>query len=69
MTQNRNKLIRLFIGNISNVVIHKILERAIDIEEVRIKYNKEIKTSFEIAKHYRDQINPVDKTSFEQRYS
>lgn len=85
MAQNRNKLIELFIGNISNAIVHKILEKAIDIEEIRSKYNKEIKTSFDIkksssvfvgfqdaqecefvsildiAKHYRDKINPIDK--------
>ncbi len=29
MSQNRNKLIDLFIGNLSNVIIHEILLKAI----------------------------------------
>jgi len=61
MNQNKNKLIDLFIGNISNAIVHEILEKAIDIEEIRIKYNKEIITSFDIAKHYRNKINPAYK--------
>ena len=60
MPQNRNKLIGLFISNISNAVIHEILEKAIDAEDTIIKYQKEIKNSFEIAKAYRSRINPVD---------
>ena len=32
MIQNRNKLIELFIGNLSNAVVHKILEKAIENE-------------------------------------
>ena len=61
MSQNRNKLIDLFVGNLSNAIIHEILEKAIDIEEIAVRYNKEIKTSFDIAKDYREKINPVDK--------
>ena len=60
MPQNRNKLIGLFISNISNAVIHEILEKAIDAEDTIIKYQKEIKNSFEIAKAYRSRINPVE---------
>jgi len=62
MTQNRNKLINLFIGNISNAVVHKILEEAIGVEEIKNKYYKEIKTSFDIAKYYRDKINPINQS-------
>jgi len=61
MAQNRNKLINLFIGNLSNAIVHKILEEAIGVEEIKSKYNKEIKTSFDVAKYYRDKINPIDK--------
>lgn len=58
MGQNRNKLLDLFIGNISNVILHKILENAIDLQEMVNKYNKEVKNSLEIAKIYREKINP-----------
>jgi hypothetical protein len=58
---NRNKLITLLISNLSNVVVHKILERAIDKPEISSFYNKEVKNSFEIAKKYREKINPSDK--------
>ena len=59
MVQNRNKLINLFIGNISNSIIHDILERAIKNEEISNRYEKELTTSFEIAKKYRNKINPL----------
>ncbi|MEK6932825.1 MAG: hypothetical protein AABW56_03475 [Nanoarchaeota archaeon] len=60
MTQNRKKLIDLFIGNISNSIIHKILEKAIDKEEISVKYSKELVIGWEIAKEYRKKINPVN---------
>ena len=62
MGQNRNKLIELFIGNISNSIIHNILEKAIKAEKDYIadKYRKELITSLEIAKRYRDKINPIN---------
>ncbi|MFH1317033.1 MAG: hypothetical protein ABII01_05940 [Candidatus Woesearchaeota archaeon] len=59
MVQNRNKLIDLFIGNISNAIVHEILEKAIDDDNIRRHYDKEMKNSFEIAKKYRENINPA----------
>lgn len=58
MVQNRNKLIDLFIGNISNSVVHEILEKAVENEYLSKRYEKELTTSFEIAKKYREKINP-----------
>jgi len=58
MVQNRNKLIDLFIGNLTNAILHRILEKAIEQEEISAKYKKEMKTSWEIAKDYREKINP-----------
>lgn len=58
---NKNKLLTLFISNLSNAVMHKILEKAIDIPEISQRYNKEIKNSWEIAKAYREKINPPNK--------
>lgn len=60
MAQNRNKLIDLFIGNMSNSIVHKVLEKAIDNEELSKRYNKELTTSLDIAKKYREKINPVN---------
>ena len=60
MVQNRNKLIDLFIGNISNSILHEILEKAIDDEELSNRYNKESLNSLEIAKKYREKINPIN---------
>ena len=37
MSQNRNKLIILFIGNISNAIVHEILEKAINNKEITDK--------------------------------
>ena len=61
MAQNRNKLIDLFIGNIANAAVHKILEQAIDDELLRKYYDKELLNSVEIAKKYREKINPINK--------
>jgi ribosomal protein L16 Arg81 hydroxylase len=60
MTQNRSKLIELFIGNIANAVLHKILERAIEDEGLSNYYGREELTSRSIAVAYRDKINPKD---------
>ena len=61
MVQNRNKLIELFISNISNAIVHEILELAVINELVADKYRKEFITSLEVAKKYREKINPVNK--------
>lgn len=61
MSQNRNKLIDLFIGNMSNFIVHKILEKAINKEEISKRYKKEQTNSLEIAKKYRDKINPINE--------
>ena len=60
MVQNRKKLIDLFIGNISNSIVHKILEKATDNKDLADKYNKELLNSLNIAKRYRNKINPVN---------
>ena len=60
MAINRKKLIDLFIGNISNAILHKILEKAVEDDIVRRYYDKEFTNSFEIAKKYREKINPLD---------
>lgn len=60
MDQNRSKLIDSFIGNISNAILHKILENAIDDKDIANKYLKESKNSWDIAKKYREKINPVN---------
>ncbi|MBI2449096.1 hypothetical protein HYV49_02250 [Candidatus Pacearchaeota archaeon] len=62
MSQNRNKLIKLLIGNLSNSAVHRILEKSItDKEELSGKYRKEFLASFEIAKRYREKINPINE--------
>lgn len=61
MTQNRNQLIELFIGNIYNAIVHEILEKSIDNKEIKDKYNKELKNSLIKAEIYRSKINPVGK--------
>jgi|SRR3989338_4358156 len=58
---NRNKTLILFAGNLANVIVHRILEIAIDKSEIAKVYTKEMKNSFEIAKAYRNKINPTDK--------
>ena len=61
MVLNRKKLIGLFIGNISNAILHRILEKAVEDDAIRKYYDKEFLNSFEIAKKYRNKINPIDK--------
>ncbi len=61
MPQNRNQVIDRFVGNLANAVLHQILEHAIDNSEIASKYIKEVKTSWDMAKKYRDKINPEDK--------
>lgn len=51
-------MIDLFVGNVSNCVVHKILEKAINEENIRKHYDKEFLTSLEVAKRYREKINP-----------
>jgi hypothetical protein len=59
MVQNRNKLLYLFIGNLTNAVVHAILEGAADDEGLSRRYEKESATSFNTAKKYREKINPA----------
>ena len=40
---NRNKLISLFVSNLSNMIVHKVLEKAIDEPEIANFYYKEMK--------------------------
>ena len=54
MSQNRNKLIDLFISNLANSVTHKVLEKATDEENIRNHYTKELSVSLDIAKRYRE---------------
>ena len=60
MVRNRNKLIELFIGNISNAIAHKVLEKAIENSDILNRYIEEENISLEIAKKYREKINPKD---------
>lgn len=57
---NKNKLIEVFASNLANAVIHQILEKAIGITEIAKSYNKEVKNSWEIARGYREKINPIN---------
>jgi len=58
MPQNRNKLIELFISNLTNSIIHEILEKATKQDELIRHYNLELLNSLNIAKKYREKINP-----------
>jgi len=58
MSQNKKSIVDKFIGNLSNAVIHEILEKAINDEQVSKRYNKEISISLDKAEIYREKINP-----------
>lgn len=62
MSQNRNKLLQLLMGNLVNVVVHQVLEKAVQEELLRNHYGQESMTSFEVAKRYREKINPARET-------
>lgn len=61
MVQNKPKLVNLFISNVTNAVVHQILEEAIADENLRDYYDKELYNSIMVAKKYREKINPVNK--------
>jgi nitrogenase subunit NifH len=60
--KNRNQLIEAFVSNLSNAIVHQILETAIDQQEISQKYVKEFKNSWQIAKIYRGKINPANRS-------
>ena len=51
----------LLIGNLTNVVVHRVLEKSVKEEILRNHYDKESLVSLEVAKRYRDQINPIER--------
>jgi len=59
--KNRGQLIELFISNLANSIVHQILEKAISEQIYIDRYDKEMKNSWQIAKNYRDKINPVNR--------
>lgn len=60
---NRNKLIDILISNLATAIVHQILEKAVfDMPEHFEKYSKEFKESWQVAKRYREKINPSDRT-------
>ena len=66
MPQNRNQFIDIFIGNLTNAIVHEILEKSIiNKEELADKYSNkyrnEVINSYNIAKRYREKINPLNK--------
>ncbi len=60
MVQNRNKIIDLLIGNLSNAIIHTILEKSTNNPELTSRYEKESANSLNIAISYREKINPIN---------
>lgn len=62
MVQNRNKFITLFIGNLSNAILHQILEQSINDDALTHRYHKESITSLALAKKYRAKIHPLQSS-------
>ena len=54
-------VIILLIGNLTNVVVHRVLEKSVEEEILRKHYDKESLASLEVAKRYREQINPIQR--------
>lgn len=42
----------------ATAILHEILSKAIEDEDIAKRYEKEVKNSWEIAKEYRKKINP-----------
>jgi len=61
MSQNRNKLLQLLTANLVNLVVHRVLEESAKEEMLRNHYDKESSVSFEVAKKYREKINPLNR--------
>jgi len=61
MGQNRNKILQLMISNLVNAVVHKVLEETVKEEILRDHYNQEGLISLDVAKRYREKINPVQR--------
>jgi hypothetical protein len=59
--KNRGQLIEIFISNLANSIVHQILEKATNEPAYIERYDKEMKNSCQLAKNYRDKINPVNK--------
>jgi len=49
------------IGNLVNVVVHRLLEETVKEDILRDHYNKESLHSLEISKRYREKINPIQR--------
>ncbi|MBI4139393.1 hypothetical protein HY483_00340 [Candidatus Woesearchaeota archaeon] len=60
MSQNRNKIIDIFVGNTVNAIVHVILQQSISDEDVSKKYLEEVRTSLKSAKKYREKVNPIN---------
>ncbi len=59
IVQNRNKLIEKLIGNLANAIVHMLLEKASENEELAKGYRKESEESLNQAEQYRNKINPI----------
>lgn len=57
---NRNKIMSIFIANLSNAIVHDILEEAISEDELKNHYDAEYSNFLKIAVKYREKINPVN---------
>lgn len=60
MTQNKGRIIDLLIGNLANGIVHSILEKSAGFIGLSEKYRKELINSFNIAKTYREKLNPLN---------
>jgi len=58
VAKNRKRTINTFIGNISNTIVHHILEEAIESKEIKSRYKKERSASYHISERNRKCINP-----------
>ncbi len=58
MTQNKSHIIELLTGNLANAIVHNVLEASLPQVELAGKYRKESLSSFAIARHYREKLNP-----------
>jgi len=55
---NRNKLLKHLVGHLSTAITHRVLQEAIEEEDLRNYYGKEAAHALEKAIEYRNSINP-----------
>jgi len=58
---NKSAIIERFTGQVATLIVHIIIDKSSESEEMHQKYVKEINNSLSLAEKYRNDINPIDR--------